>query len=448
MESEDDHVVVGSSDINAIPKVHLYKRRWFMLLMFSMTTLSNAALFATVGAINSIASKYYNVGPDIVNWLGNSFILIYVLTALPSAYFMTKIGLRTTVIIAASINAVASCLHFAGCSRNGFPFVIAGQIVGAFAVGYILNVPPKLAAEWFSNNEQSKATSIGTFANIAGTAVSFLQSSQMVPDSDDMNKVGKGIFMLYLSQLLFMVTTVVLLYLFFENKPLLPPTYSSVVTRKDSVSEEISFLKTLKMLAKNKDFQLLLHGFSFYFGMYVLTLVCLDQLLKDNLSQSYIGWIGFTYESCGIFGIFMSGVVVDKFKCFRLLSIAITLCALLSWVGITVLLLYSKYELAYFLVFGVAGIFSMAFMSHGVVQAMQMTYPLSESTTGAVMFCIAELYAFVFVLVLGHLVDQGRVSLVLYIGSGLYFVAFFLVCITKVRLKRQEGEEDFVDPDE
>ena len=72
---------------------------------------------------------------------------------------------------------MASCLHFAGCLRNGFRFVIAGQIVGAFAVGYILNVPPKLAAEWFSNNEQSNATSIGTFANTAGAAISFLQSS-------------------------------------------------------------------------------------------------------------------------------------------------------------------------------------------------------------------------------------------------------------------------------
>ena len=121
---------------------------------------------------------------------------MYVVTALPFAYFMTKIGLRTTVIIAASINAVAGCLHFAGCSRNGFPFVIAGQIVGPLAVRYILYVPPKLAAEWFSNNEQSKATSIGTFANTAGTAISFLPSSQMVPDSD-MSKVGKEIFIFY-----------------------------------------------------------------------------------------------------------------------------------------------------------------------------------------------------------------------------------------------------------
>ena len=70
------------------------------------------------------------------------------------------------------------------------------------------------------------------------------------------------------------------------------------------------------MLARNKDLQLLLHGFSFYLGMYVLTLVCLDQLLKDNLSQSNIGWIGFTYVSCEIFGIFVSGVIVNKFKCF------------------------------------------------------------------------------------------------------------------------------------
>ena len=46
------------------------------------------ALFA-IGKINSIASKYYNVSPDIISWLGNSFMLINVLTALPFANFMT-----------------------------------------------------------------------------------------------------------------------------------------------------------------------------------------------------------------------------------------------------------------------------------------------------------------------------------------------------------------------
>ena len=444
-DSEKQLDTVNTADGDSTVEIHLYKRRWFMLFMFSMISLSNAALFTTVGAINSIASKYYDVDPDTVNWVGNSFILIYILTALPSAYFMTRVGLRVSVIIAASINSVAGCLHFAGCFRNGFPLVIAGQMIGAFAVGYILNVPPKLAAEWFSNSEQSKATSIGTFANIGGAAVGFLQPTHMVPDSSDMKEVGQGIFQLYLSQLVFMIVILILVYFFFESKPLLPPTYS-VVSKNVSGIEKTAFLKTLKILVKSKDFQFHLHGFGLYFGIYVLTLICMNQLLKDSLSETNIGGVGFTFETCGMFGIAISGIINDKFKCYRSLSILIVLGALLSWVGITALLLFTKYELAYFIVFGVAGVFFLAFMSHSIVQVAEMTYPIPESTTGAVMFNVANMYAFIFILVLGPLVDQGNIKLVLYIGIAIYFLSFFLVVLTKVELKRQKVENANIKP--
>ena len=143
------------------------------------------------------------------------------------------------------------------------------------------------------------------------------------------------------------------------------------------------------MLARNKDLQLLLHGFSFYLGMYVLTLVCLDQLLKDNLSQSNIGWIGFTYVSCEIFGIFVSGVIVNKFKCFCLLSIAITFCALLSWVGITVLLLYFKVRAC--ILFGIWCGWNFFYGFH-IASHFTFHISLSESTTGAIMFGVGELH--------------------------------------------------------
>ena len=433
----------SSNEINGSPRIHLYKQRWFMLLIFSMTTFSNAAVFATVRAMDVRVSKYYSIDPDIVNWLENSYILIYVITALPSAYLITKIGLRAAIITASSITTVATCLHFAGCARNGFPFVIAGQIIGAFGVGYILNIPPKIAAEWFGSREQGKAVSIGIFMNFAGTAASVLQASEMVRETSDVNEIGKEIFRLYLSQLIFVTANLVIVYFFFESKPLLPPSYSAALSRNESMADEISFFKSLKMLAGTRHFQYLLHGFCSYFAMCLVFWKCKNLLLKNILSQSNIQWLGFTYVTCGVIGVAISGIINDKFQCYRKLSITIVLGALLSWVGIVILFLFTKFEVAYFLVCGIAGLSSFAFISHGIVQAMEMTYPVPETTVGAIMFGVVELYNFVFVLVLGLFLDNDKIKLVLYVGAGVYFVAFLLVSITKGKLKRQEVERTY-----
>ena len=85
----------------------IYKRRWFMLFIFSLNCIGNAINFTSIAGINDIASIYYNVRPEVLNWIPNSFLLVYVFIGLPSAYIISSLGLRVSLILGSSLNAIS-----------------------------------------------------------------------------------------------------------------------------------------------------------------------------------------------------------------------------------------------------------------------------------------------------------------------------------------------------
>ena len=70
--------------------VKVYKRRWLMLLIFSLNTAMNGCLFMAISPINSIVRKYYDVGSVGVEWLSNMCVLSYVFLGLPATALMVR----------------------------------------------------------------------------------------------------------------------------------------------------------------------------------------------------------------------------------------------------------------------------------------------------------------------------------------------------------------------
>ena len=75
-------------------------------------------------------------------------------------------------------------------------------------------------------------TDVAMFANIFGAALGFLQPTHMVPSTRDMTATGKGLFSLYLSQLVFCVMNLLLVCVFFDEQPPHPPTFAAFHTSK------------------------------------------------------------------------------------------------------------------------------------------------------------------------------------------------------------------------
>ena len=314
----------------------------------------------------------------------------------------------------------------------------------------------------FAANEHATATSIMMFSNIFGAAIGFLQPTHLVPSTSDMTATGDGFFYLYVSQLSFCFIDLLLIYAFFVEQPTFPPTYAAWYTSKsyyngdnricdgdssnphdgDSSGDSNMSLKTsLKILLTNKHTLMLCNGYGLYFALYCFLGACLNQLVKLEVSDSNVGWMGFSYNCVGIVGTMVSGLLIDRFKCYKSVGCVLTLGSLVMWIVFCYLLLYVKREVLLFIAYVCMAVFAVPYFSVGVEQLAEATYPVPEGTSAAVALTVGNTYSFLAILLLGRAVDGGYRDVVCYIVAGLYALSFLFICCVKTEMRRQEEEE-------
>lgn len=77
-------------------------------------------------------------------------------------------GLRYCLILGSFGNCLGSWLKCFSIPRNRFWITFIGQSIVATSQLFVLNIPPLLAAIWFSETEISRATAIGVLGNQLG----------------------------------------------------------------------------------------------------------------------------------------------------------------------------------------------------------------------------------------------------------------------------------------
>lgn len=433
-------------------KVKVYKKRWVVLFVFCINSMANALLFTSITSINAIVCRYYNISPGLTDWAANSFTVVYIFIALPSAYCMDSFGIKTLLLIGSSFNAICVCFHMAGTSReNGIWWVLAGQFVGGFSVGAVLQIPTRLSSVWFPESEHAKATSIAMAFNVLGLGVGYIQPSYMVPDSQNMDDIYSGLLHMNISHLVFLAICLISCYVFFEEKPPLPPSFSKAAIDGGDSEEHVDapeFKESLSLLLKDKNFVILIFVYGLQFGLYNFFITCLNEMSSDITSESNIGWIGFFGNIASIVGILLFAAILDKFKCYRSLTILLFFTNLLAWIAFSATLLYWKTTALLYITFLTLCFFGVPFMALGLEYAAEISYPVSEGLSSAVVLIAGNLVGLIGVLLLGRLIDDGKIFLTSSIIAGLYVVALILSCFIKPQLKRSAVDSNFlINPD-
>jgi len=447
MYDESDRLQnIVEDEINTESKLKIYRRRWLILFLFSCISFANGVLYTCIVSISNIISRYYKVREDTVDWAGNIFPFMYIFMALPSAYFMTSLGLRPLVIIGASLNAIGTCLHFAGVFGNAYKFIMGGQVAAALSFPIILQVPVRLSTVWFPEREHAKATSVAMVANVFGLGIGFLQPSYMVPDVNNRDDIYGGFFNIYLSHLVFVLVCLVMIYIFFKEKPPLPPSFAAAASNfrslEESEKEEASptMIQSIKVLSVNKNYLILTQAYAIYFGLYLFYVTCLNDMVSGLVQQTYIGWMGFSADIAAIIGILICSVFIDKFQAYQLCSLGLTFGVLVSWTMFTLSLVRWKTPVALFVTYCLVSLFGAPFFVVGIEYAAEITYPISEGLSSAIILLLGNLYGFLMVLFLGSWIEKGHLALAAYFVIGIYAVCFILVCCCKQKLNRHDAE--------
>lgn len=431
---------------NDTPNFQVYKSRWFMLLIFCLTTMLNGSMFMGLGSVVDVVAPYYKVSEVNIEWLSNMFMVVYIFVAMPSAFCMSKYGVRSVLTIASGCGAAGTALQYGGYKRRSYYLVVAGQFFAAIAYGNIIQVPGKLSAVWFAPKERGISTSIGVFMNILGVAIGFVQPAHMIPNTNKLDDIESGIRYFFLSKLAFAILVFALTAFAFKEQPPTPPCHAQM----DGETVEPGFKKSLGMLVKDKNFILMAQAYGIYYGLYVGVSVVVSPLVlwkhentRADINEQ-IGWMGFSCNIAAAVSCYVIGVFLDRTSRYKAVAVFLNACSVLAWCAFAVILTQTssfKGVFAAYVVFGTVGI---PYFASGVEQAAEMTYPVPEGTSSTVILQLGNIYGFGLILGLGSLAQKGYHFEVVFVILGLYAFSTFLLCLAKTELKRSKSENAWI----
>lgn len=419
-----ENSTVSASTQQMPSAVHTYKRRWYMLFLFSTIGLWQGIVWNTWGPISDSAKLVFGWRDAEIAMFANVGNAMYCVVVFFASYIMDVIGLRVATLICSGfifVGAAVRCITSASDAQYWLCFL--GAVLNGSAGTVTFSAPALFSSIWFPRNQRATATAIMSMFNYIGVSASFIIGPQIVkfinpfakinvstaynhyftaeslndqisnisnatpipivPSNKDAiiaNQRHEIMELLYIeagvAALLFL-----LVIIYFPSKPPKPPSISAAVERLD-------FKEGLKILSKQGKFWLV--GLSYSIPSGVLGMWC--SVLNINLhhvspsfTQDTAGWLGFYYITAGaVAGLFVC-MFSDHFaRHIKGLLLGLYICAgaALLWV----LLLcesyipYTKEQL-----FGsviLAGVFINAAIPLFYEMASELCYPVAEGIIG------------------------------------------------------------------
>ena len=107
-------------------------RSWTIICLF--TVIGGLVNFQWVQflSVREISKLYFGVSDSAVTWTGNVTSLMFVVVVLPVTILFDTVKLRTTLLVAGSLNAVGTLVKAA--STNNYFGMIIGQCLGKTSI--------------------------------------------------------------------------------------------------------------------------------------------------------------------------------------------------------------------------------------------------------------------------------------------------------------------------
>ncbi|XP_065669949.1 heme transporter FLVCR2 [Hydra vulgaris] len=436
-------LITGSNESILVIKTCTW--RWLILTLYSITAFSNTLVWLSLFTITDIICAFYQIDQEIFLWSSNAFTLMQVFLAVPASLLPSRVGLRCTMVLASSVNAIGAIFLIGGTNRNGFPYFITGQAIIAIGASILPQLAPEVSAVWFSEREQAISTSLGVILGNAGAAVGFLQPALLLKNvnpATDMFFINKKIKQLVYSQAAICCFLFFLIMMFFKDKPKNPPSRSEA-KRITADKLTIKMLKEqYKVLFKDKNYHLCGNSYALNSVLLIAIPVFVNEIISWKFQNQYIaiGWLGFGGILIGILGSIVFGIILDKTQAYKKVSIFLATASLLFWVAFTESLVQYNSIVITFTLFIISTFFFIPFGPMLVALIAEITYPISESSSYVFPITLGRFYSIPFVFYCGWLVKDKKVHIVCLSIAFLLLICLILNVFVKVEQKRKKAD--------
>ncbi|CAO3574074.1 unnamed protein product [Mortierella alpina] len=385
------------------PVYRTYRRRYIGLIAIILLNLATGFVWLTFTAVASVSEEYLHSSKIVVTMTSIVYFVAYIIMAPVSGWMFETKGIQPSL-------SLGGILQTLGCLLRLFAFYIpstpshpigriiltlVGQAIAAAAQPFFLNVAPKYAAVWFSENERTTATMLGTIPNPLAAALAQLIIPHITPEPDSMA--------LTLSVSLALSILAQCSVAWMSEAPPLPPSPSAAEFARRATPEP--FWLSLKKVILNGQFRLLLLAFATFVGCFnTLATLMVEISSPYEYTAKEAGYFGAAIILAGLVGAVISGPVTDRFRCYKLLcktlvpfSATMYLClvfvirrdALYKIVGVCILL----------------GFASFAALPAALELAVEITYPVTPASSTSIMWAAGQVLAIVFLTIAKTLQD-------------------------------------------
>ncbi|XP_034102372.1 feline leukemia virus subgroup C receptor-related protein 2 [Drosophila albomicans] len=386
----------------------VYARRWAVLILFVFYSASNAMQWIQYTIINNIITRYYGISDKWVDWTSMIYMILYIPLIFPGSWFLDKVGLRITALVGIVGTCLGAWIKVFSVDPSLFYVSFIGQAIVALAQVCILSLPARLAAVWFGLDQVSSATSVGVFGNQLGVAVGFVLPPMLVPNSENLETVGKDLQMMFYLVAGLTSILLVLMIFFFQDKPPTPPSAAQeAAQRLEGMGEQqVSFALSLKNLLTNRNFIFLLLSYGINVGVFYAISTLLNPVVLKYYPGHEVdtGRIGLSIVLAGMLGSVVSGIVLDKTHKFKETTLAVYA---LSMVGMWIFTftLDTGHIAVVYLTASLLGFFMTGYLPVGFEFGAELTFPEPEGTSSGLLNASAQTFGIIFTLFYSELLD-------------------------------------------
>lgn len=414
--------------------IKTYKRRWYILAVYSLLGFMQCAIWNTWGPITQAALLAFPSWTDLtISCLTNIGLFAFLVFMAPYFWLLVRKGVRPAILTMAICLAAGTTMR---CFTSQHPYfdilVFISAALAGIAGVMALAAPPYISALWFPPNQRTTATGIPNIMNQLGMSGSFLLGplivSQPVGPSPDphpgvnttlspslvFGRTGEAwlssngtsqadliqqqIFKLLYIDAAICVVLFLMVCVYFPSRPPLPPSPSA------SASSSVSFLQGLRLAFRNRDLACIVITYSLsqgimgsWFGVMDINLSSLG--VTENESSLLGMWAG---VSCCSFALLVARLT-DVFRGHIKVTIVLLLsggCIFWCWL-LAIVAGWAPFSLVY-LYCCVLGAVSCTYAASPLLfeYASELSYPVPEDVVGALMsFCfnlVGGLYLLLF----------------------------------------------------
>ncbi|XP_023215370.1 disrupted in renal carcinoma protein 2 homolog isoform X2 [Centruroides sculpturatus] len=273
---------IGINTESSIVNVQTFRRRWWILALFSVLCLVQSLAWITWSTIPESAKAIFGWNDGTLALLADWGNIPFVILGIPICWFLNKRGLRLSVVLTSVLVFVATGLRcISHKTEIATPLIHVAQILNGIAGVIVTGAPSLLSSIWFPTKQRTTATSISILCNYMGVCLGFLlgpvilDTSGLPPCFNEtwgnlthgcinytseqlktfVHNHTQRIMCLMYFECILAALVLLLICIYFPGKPPLPPTASAHLDRLD-------FITSFKLLRKNTNFWIISLGYA------------------------------------------------------------------------------------------------------------------------------------------------------------------------------------------